>query len=66
MDNIIDLIAQDSKASDISDQIKDVLFTKASEKIEAIRPDVAGSIFAEPETETETEQEVDQEPEQEQ
>ena len=64
MDNIIDLIAQDSKASDISDQIKDVLFTKASEKIEAIRPDVAGSIFAEPETETE--QEVDQEPEQEQ
>tara|TARA_B100000131_G_scaffold252461_1_gene246263 strand:+ start:507 stop:701 length:195 start_codon:yes stop_codon:yes gene_type:complete len=64
MDNIIDLIAQDSKASDISDQIKDVLYTKASEKIEAIRPDVAGSIFAEPETETE--QEVDQEPEQEQ
>ena len=64
MDNIIDLIAQDSKASDISDQIKDVLYTKASEKIEAIRPDVAGSIFVEPETETE--QEVDQEPEQEQ
>ena len=62
MDNIIDLIAQDSKASDISDQIKDVLFTKASEKIEAIRPDIAGSMFAEPETE----QEVDQEPEQEQ
>ena len=62
MDNIIDLIAQDSKASEISDQIKDVLYTKASEKIEAIRPDIAGSIFAEPETE----QEVDQEPEQEQ
>ena len=62
MDNIIDLIAQDSKASEISDQIKDVLYTKASEKIEAIRPDIAGSMFAEPETE----QEVDQEPEQEQ
>ena len=62
MDNIIDLIAQDSKASEISDQIKDVLYTKASEKIEAIRPDIAGSMFAEPETE----QEVDQEPEEEQ
>ena len=62
MDNIIDLIAQDSKAAEISDQIKDVLYTKASEKIEAIRPDIAGSMFAEPETE----QEVDQEPEQEQ
>ena len=62
MDNIIDLIAQDSKASEVSDQIKDVLYSKASEKIEAIRPDIAGSIFAEPETE----QEVDQEPEQEQ
>ena len=64
MDNIIDLIAQDSKASEISDQIKDVLYTKASEKIEAIRPNIAASVFAEPETETE--QEVDQEPEQEQ
>ena len=62
MDNIIDLIAQDSKASEVSDQIKDVLYSKASEKIEAIRPDIAGSIFAEPETE----QEVDQEPEEEQ
>ena len=62
MDNIIDLIAQDSKAAEISDQIKDVLYSKASEKIEAIRPDIAGSMIAEPETE----QEVDQEPEQEQ
>tara|TARA_B100000902_G_scaffold368533_1_gene391956 strand:+ start:511 stop:699 length:189 start_codon:yes stop_codon:yes gene_type:complete len=62
MDNIIDLIAQDSKAAEISDQIKDVLYSKASEKIEAIRPNIAGSMFAEPETE----QEVDQEPEQEQ
>ena len=62
MDNIIDLIAQDSKASEISDQIQDVLYSKASEKIEAIRHDIAGSMFAEPETE----QEVDQEPEQEQ
>ena len=57
MDNIIDLIAQDSKASEISDQIKDVLYSKASEKIEAIRPDIAGSMFAEPEVYQEPEQE---------
>tara|TARA_Y100001963_G_C6583564_1_gene354626 strand:- start:199 stop:387 length:189 start_codon:yes stop_codon:yes gene_type:complete len=62
MDNIIDLIAQDSKASEVSDQIKDVLYSKASEKIEAIRPNIAASVFTEPETE----QEVDQEPEEEQ
>ena len=33
----IDLIAQDSKASDISQDIKDTLYTKAAEKIETLR-----------------------------
>lgn len=45
MDKIIDLIATDSSASDISDLIKDVLFAKSSEKINAVRPDVASSLF---------------------
>ena len=61
MDNIIDLIATDAKPSEITDQIKDLLFTKSAEKIDAIKPDVAASIFAEPETETETEVEPEQE-----
>tara|TARA_B100000131_G_scaffold5580_1_gene5755 strand:- start:2811 stop:2993 length:183 start_codon:yes stop_codon:yes gene_type:complete len=60
MDNIIDLIATDAKPNEISDQIKDLLFTKSAEKIEAIKPDVAASIFAEPETETEVEPEQEQ------
>lgn len=45
MDNIIDLIATDSSASDISDLIKDALFAKSAEKIDALRHDVASSIF---------------------
>ena len=45
MDKIIDLIATDSSASDISDLIKDVLFSKSAEKINSIRPEVASSLF---------------------
>ena len=57
MDNIIDLIATDAKPSEISDQIKDLLYTKSAEKIDAIKPNVASTIFAEPEVEAEPEQE---------
>jgi len=45
MDKIVDLIATDSSASDISDLIKDVLFSKSSEKINAVRPEVSNSLF---------------------
>ena len=64
MPDIIDLIAQDSKASDISQEIKDTLYTKAAEKIETLRKEVSDSMFDEPynpkggmETETEVEPE---------
>ena len=55
MDNIIDLIATDAKPNEISDQIKDLLYTKSAEKIDAIKPNVAATIFVEPETEVEPE-----------
>ena len=58
--DLLDLIATDAKPSEITDQIKDLLFTKSAEKIDAIKPDVAASIFAEPETETEVEPEQEQ------
>ena len=45
MPDIIDLIAQDSKASDISQEIKDTLYTKAAEKIETLRKEVSDSMF---------------------
>jgi hypothetical protein len=49
---------QDSSASDISDAIKTILFNKASEKIEAIRPSVYDSVFSNSEIDTEKEEEV--------
>ena len=61
MDNIIDLIATDASAADISDKIKELIYAKAGERVEAIRPTVAQSMFDqpdqvdEPEFETETE-----------
>ena len=45
MEDIVDLIATDSSASDISGKIKDVLFAKASERIEGLRPEVAVTMF---------------------
>jgi hypothetical protein len=45
MEELIDLIGADSSASDISDKIKDVLYGKATERIDAIRPTVGTSMF---------------------
>lgn len=45
MEEVIDLIATDSSASEISDKLKDVLFTKAAERVDALRPGVANSLF---------------------
>tara|TARA_R100000152_G_C6569673_1_gene37455 strand:+ start:53 stop:241 length:189 start_codon:yes stop_codon:yes gene_type:complete len=57
MEELVNLIATDASASDISDQIKDVLFAKAADKIDAQKASVATSMFDTdtPETETETE-----------
>ena len=63
MDEIIDLIATDSSSSDVSDKIKDLLYTKAADKIESQRSDVAMSMFnqSEPEVETTVEPEEGEE-----
>lgn len=45
MENIIDLITRDESPSEISDAIKDVLFSKASEKIDMIRPEISSALF---------------------
>ena len=67
MPNIIDLIAQDSKASNISKEIKDTLYTKAAEKIETLKKEVSDSMFdVEPyNPKSEVETEVETEPEEE-
>ena len=63
MADIIDLIAQDSKASDVSSEIKDTLYAKAAEKIEALRSGVGNAMFDEPQVEDEVENEVETEDE---
>jgi|TARA_B100002019_G_scaffold31658_1_gene25685 hypothetical protein len=65
MDNVIDLIATDASASEISDKIKELMYAKAGERVEAIRPTVAQSMFDEPDQVDEPEEEIETEPEEE-
>lgn len=56
MEDIIDLIATNSSASEISDKVKEVLFSKASEKIETLRPEIASMMFGDSESDTQEEE----------
>ena len=60
MEEIVDLIATDASATDISDRIKDMLYAKSAERIDQLKAPVANSMFSDVE-EVETE-EPDQEP----
>jgi len=46
MDELMDMIIADESPSQISDKIKDILFSKSSEKIDAFRPSVSASLFS--------------------
>ena len=61
MTNILDLIAQDESSSDISDAIKDALYAKSSEKIDALKPSISSNMFDETEIEDETTVEPEEE-----
>ena len=41
----MDILASDDSAAQASDKIKDILFAKSAEKIDAISPNVAASLF---------------------
>ena len=60
---LMDMITKDESPSQISDRIKDMLFSKSAERIDAFRPDVANSLFGDQEVEDEVEDEVDTETE---
>jgi hypothetical protein len=45
MDELLDMIAADGPASQISDKIKDILFAKSAEKIDTLKPAVTSSLF---------------------
>ena len=47
MEELVDLIATDASASDVSDKIKDALMAKAAARIDALKPEVASTVFAE-------------------
>lgn len=62
MEELMDLLVADESPAQISDKIKDILFAKSADKITAARPEVAASIFDQPEVETEEEEETIEEP----
>ncbi|MEC8551545.1 MAG: hypothetical protein VXY93_13700 [Pseudomonadota bacterium] len=45
MEELVNLIATDAAANDISDKIKEVLYAKAADKIDASRNTVGASMF---------------------
>tara|TARA_B100001778_G_scaffold134358_1_gene110687 strand:- start:450 stop:674 length:225 start_codon:yes stop_codon:yes gene_type:complete len=45
MDELIDMIAMDKSPSEVTDKIKDVLYGKAAERIDALKPDIAAQMF---------------------
>jgi len=55
----MDMLATDESPSEISDKIKEILYTKSAEKIDAAKPNAATSLFGQ---EVEAETEVDTEP----
>ena len=60
---LMDMITKDESPSQISDRIKDMLFTKSAERIDAFKPEVANSLFGDQEVEDEVEDETETEAE---
>lgn len=68
MEDVIDLIATDASAADISDKMKEILYAKAADRVDIARPYVANAMFGQEfeypevdETETEVEAEAETE-----
>ena len=57
----MDMLATDQSAAQISDKIKEILYAKSAEKIDAAKPNAASSLFGQ-EVDTEVETEVETEP----
>ena len=49
----MDMIGADESAAQVTDKIKDLLYAKSGEKVDAFRPHVANSLFGDQEVETE-------------
>ena len=64
-DDLMNMMVADDSASQVSDKMKEILYAKSTERVDAYRKDVANSLFGdqEPEVEDEVETEVDAEAE---
>ena len=71
MDDLRDMMVDDASSAAISDKIKEILYTKSAEKIDAARPLVGAELFGdeipeiEDETEVTSELETEEEPQEE-
>ena len=64
MEELVNMIATDASAADVSDQIKDILYAKSAKKIDDLRPAASGNLFGS-EGDAEVETEVETQPEEE-
>jgi len=55
MEELLDMIATDESPSQISDAIKNMLFAKSAERVDAFRPVAANALFGQDEIESELE-----------
>ena len=53
MDELMDAMATDESPSSISDKIKDMLFQKSAERVDAFKTDVANGVFGDVDLEDE-------------
>jgi len=60
MEDLVNLIATNQSPSDISDKIKEILYTKSAEKISEVTPQVSASMFGQEDDEDEYEDEEDE------
>ena len=52
MDELMDMMVDEASASQISDKLKDLLYAKSAERVDAYKPDAANSLFGDTEVET--------------
>ena len=57
----MDMIGADESAAQVTDRIKDLLYAKSGEKVDAFRPHVANSLFGDQETEIDDEEQYETE-----
>jgi hypothetical protein len=57
MDDLLDMIVSDESPSQIADKIKEILFAKSAERVEAVRPQVSANLFDEDDSETDEDDE---------